>query len=180
MAKRVIAATSDVAAWIDQGAAADAEAKNNKYRCDGLKTLIKEAVGPQMEDGEKFVEVHGNVSKADVMASTKVVLACADFDALAQLREGFFFGSFGKALSLTRQLQVAPADMNKALKVLAAAGISATINDEWKVSGPAFQKLEDTGDTRKDGDIALLRQHVKEETTFSVTFGKKPKGGDNV
>jgi len=169
---RAITASEDMASLIDQGAEVDTEIKNLSFRDKALKGKITEGISPSMEEGEKSLVVNGNKASATITTSEKCILD-ASKEGFELVKTAAEVDIFGDALTVKREVQIPGDDLDKAVGILIAAGINASLKTEVSVSAPEFRKLEPNGEQGHDQVLDVLRRCVETEVTFRVKYGKK-------
>jgi len=174
---RAITASEDVGGMIDQGAEVDIEIKNLTFRDKGFKVKISEAASPDMLDGEKSLTLNGRVSSATVTSTDKATLD-ASKEGFGLVERSAREDTFRDALKIKRSVQIPGADLDKAVKILQAAGVDASLKTEVSVNASEFRKLEPNGEQDHDEALDALRSCVGIETSFRVKYGKKTETED--
>jgi len=168
-AVRKITASEDVAVAIDAGAKADKDLKNLTYRDKGYKAKITSSVEEGFEVGESSIRMEGEESAVLVSRTEKVELdvSAESFDVVKQaVKDGVLDG----VVEVKRSVQVPTERVLDAVRILTAAGISATSQENFTVNPAAFREFEDEGSPERASAKTAMESCTNTKTSFRVKY----------
>jgi len=166
--KRIMA-SEDMAKIIERGAEVDTEIKNLTFEDKGIKaklvTMAGEVIGE--DTSVRFSATH---SAAVISAIEKV-----EFDASAEkagiVKDAVRCGLLGGVVEWKQSLIIPPGQVENARKILNAAGISSTIEEDWEVKPSGYREF--TGSTHASIEADNLGKVLKGAVRKTVTYRVK-------
>jgi outer membrane translocation and assembly module TamA len=179
---RMLTASKDVQALVDKGYEVNVKFENASFEDKAIKAKIKEFVENKIEKDESNVAVSGLKAQAVVTVVESYELAKSN-GAFEIVKKNSVEGGFlANAVKRDVKLAVPPSDIEKAVKILGAAGIGALVSESYKIEPKEFRALKDASLTRmsdeeKEARNALVKC-AKRDVTYRLKYEELPAAED--
>lgn len=171
---RIITASANMAALVDNGADVDTEIKNLTYEDKGIKNKIVEGVAGEFQEGEKSIRVEGTTARA-VVTVVKSFEIDAGRESFPSLRKAVDGGLLADVVQEKRTLVVPPDDAKRAADVLVRAGINATVKTSMEVESANADEFRRRGLSSPEENDArdALNGCLVEKTAHRVKYERR-------
>lgn len=165
---RLIEASEDVAALVDQGADVGVELKNLGYQDKAIKAkLVEKTSGEINVDESPSVKVAGNKSIATVTAKTALKIN-STAEAFPKVEAAISKGLLDGVVNVSKSIAVPPDAVDKTVALLEAAGIGVSVQTKMGVvpelKRPVAASVEEK-QARAD-----LAGAVESDVTYTVKY----------
>ena len=168
---RMMTASKDVVALVDQGADVDVRLKNLTVEDKVIKAKLANEFEDEFEEGETSVKVMGEKSCA-------VLTACesASIDASAEtfpaVRDAIDGGMLDGVVERKLSLVVPQGDVERAKEILNKSGLMATVTESLSVKAETLRSVGNMS-VEQAKAVEDLKRCVKTEVSYRVKYDKK-------